>query len=75
MWYINSNGSYIALLGLSPLKNILYSTALFYIKSIIFFRVVILPSGYSIKGILLGALPNIINIKKSARQFSILVYS
>ena len=64
MRYINSDGSYIALLGLSPLETILYSTTLSYTKSIIFSRVIILPSSYSIREIPLGALPNIINIRK-----------
>ena len=64
MRYINSNGSYIALLGLLPLETILYSTALSHAKSIVFCRVIMLPSGYSIREIPLGALPNIINIRK-----------
>jgi hypothetical protein len=49
---------------LSPLKPLLYFTALFYIKSIVFFKVPIFPSGYSIRERLLRALPDIINIKK-----------
>ena len=64
MWYINGDGSCIALLGLSPLETILYSTALSYAKSIVFYRVVMLPFGYSVRETLLGALPDIINIKK-----------
>jgi hypothetical protein len=64
MWYINSDSSYIASLGLLPLETILYSTTLSYTKSIIFSRVIILPSSYSVREIPLGALPNIINIRK-----------
>ena len=64
MWHINSDGFYIALLKLLLLETLLYSTALFHIKSIIFFRVLIFPSSYSVKERPLGALPNIINIKK-----------
>jgi len=52
------------LLGLSPLETILYSTALSYAKSIVFYRVVMLPSNYSIRERPLGALPDIINIRK-----------
>jgi hypothetical protein len=52
------------LLGLLPLKIILYSTALSYNKPIVFFKVTMLPSSYSIRGRPLGALPDIINIKK-----------
>ena len=47
-----------------PLETILYSTALSHAKSIIFYKVVILPSSYNVKEIPLGALLNIINIKK-----------
>ena len=64
MQHINSNSSCIASLGLSPLETILYSTALSYAKSIVFYRVVILPSGYSVREIPLGALPDITNIRK-----------
>ena len=64
MRHINSNGSYIASLGLSPLETILYSTILSYTKSIIFSRVIILPSSYSVREIPLGALSNITNIRK-----------
>jgi len=64
MRYINGDGLYIASLGLSPLETILYFTALSYAKSIIFSRVIILPSSYSVRGIPLGALPNITNIRK-----------
>ncbi len=64
MQYINGDGFYIALLGLLPLKTILYSTALSHAKSIIFYKVVMLPSSHSIKKTLLKALPNITNIKK-----------
>ena len=52
------------MLGLSPLKTILYFTTLFHAKSIVFCRVVMLPSGYSVREISLGALANIINIRK-----------
>ena len=48
----------------SPLKTLLYFTALSYAKSIVFFRVPMFPSSYSVKERLLEALPNIINIKK-----------
>ena len=64
MQYINSDGFYIALLELLPLKTLLYFTTLFYVKSIIFFKVFIFPSGYSIRERPLRALPNIINIRK-----------
>jgi len=64
MQHINSNSSCIASLGLSPLETILYFTTLSYTKSIVFYRVVILHSSHSIKEIPLGALPNIINIRK-----------
>ena len=64
MQHINSNSFCIALLKLSPLETLLYSTTLFYIKSIYFFRVLIFPFGYSIREKPLGALPNIINIRK-----------
>ena len=64
MRYINGNSFYIALLELLPLETLLYSTALFYVKSIVFFKVLIFPSSYSVRERPLGALPNIINIKK-----------
>ena len=64
MWYINNNSFYIALLKPPPLKNPLYSTALSYIKSIIFSRVIIPPFSHNIKERPLGVLFNIINIKK-----------
>ena len=64
MQYINGDGFYIVLLELSPLETLLYSTALFYAKSIIFFRVFIFPSSYNIRERPLKALPNIINIRK-----------
>jgi hypothetical protein len=64
MRYINSDGFYIASLEPSPLETLLYSTTLSYTKSIIFSRVPIFPSSYSIRERPLGALPNIINIRK-----------
>jgi len=64
MRHINSNGFYIASLEPLPLETLLYSTALSYTKSIVFSRVFIFPSGYSVRERPLGALPNIINIKK-----------
>jgi len=64
MQYINSNSFYIALLKPPPLKTPLYSTTLFYTKSIVFFKVVMLPFSYNIKKRPLKALLNIINIKK-----------
>ena len=64
MRYINGNSFCIALLKLLPLETLLYSTALSHAKSIVFFRVLIFPSSYSIKERLLGTLPDIINIKK-----------
>jgi hypothetical protein len=64
MQQINSNGFCIALLKLLPLETLLYSTALSHTKSIVFFKVYIFPSGYNIRERPLGALPNIINIKK-----------
>ena len=64
MRYINSDSFYIALLELLPLETLLYFTALSYAKSIIFFKVLMFPSGYSIRERPLGALFNIINIKK-----------
>jgi hypothetical protein len=64
MRYINSDGFYIASLEPLPLETLLYSTTLSYTKSIIFSRVPIFPSSYSIRERPLGALPNIINIKK-----------
>jgi len=64
MRYIDSNGSYIASLEPPPLETLLYSTALFYTKSIVFSKVVIPPFNYSVKERPLGALLNIINIKK-----------
>ena len=45
-------------------RNLLYSTTLFYIKSIVFFKVIIFPFSYNIRERPLGALFNIINIKK-----------
>jgi len=64
MQYINSDGFYIALLKPLPLETLLYFTALSYTKSIVFSRVFMFPSGYSVKERPLEALPNIINIKK-----------
>jgi hypothetical protein len=64
MRHINSDGFYIASLEPSPLETPLYSTTLSYTKSIIFSRVPIFPSSYSIRERPLGALPNIINIRK-----------
>ena len=64
MWLINNNGFYIALLELSPLKTLLYSTTLSHTLSIIFFKVPIFPSSYNIRERPLKVLPNIINIKK-----------
>ena len=64
MRYIDSNSFYIALLEPSPLETLLYFTALSYAKSIVFFKVPIFPSSYSVRERPLGALPNIINIKK-----------
>ena len=64
MRYINGDSFYIALLELLFLKTPLYSTTLFYIKSIVFFKKFIFPFSYSIKERLLRALPDIINIKK-----------
>ena len=64
MQYINSNGFYIVLLKLLPLETLLYSTTLFYVKSIIFFKVPIFPSNHNIRERPLGALLNIINIKR-----------
>ena len=64
MRYINSDGFYIALLEPLPLETLLNSTTLSYTKSIVFSRVPMFPSGYSVKERPLGALPNIINIKK-----------
>ena len=61
---INSNGSYIASLEPSPLETPLYSTALSYTKSIVFSRVIILPSSHGVRERPLGALPNITNIRK-----------
>ena len=49
---------------MSLLKTLLYFTTLFYAKSIIFFKVPIFPSGYSVRERPLGALPDITNIKK-----------
>jgi hypothetical protein len=46
------------------LETLLYFTALSHAKSIVFFRVPIFPSGYNIRERPLGALPDIINIKK-----------
>ena len=64
MRYINGDGFYIAWLEPSPLETPLYSTTLSYTKSIIFSRVIIFPSSYSIRERPLGALPNITNIRK-----------
>ena len=64
MQYINGDGFCIALLELLPLEILLYSTALSYVKSIVFFRVFIFLSGHSVKERPLGALPDIINIRK-----------
>jgi len=64
MRYINSDSFYIASLEPSPLETPLYSTTLSYTKSIVFSRVPIFPSSYSIRERPLGALPNIINIRK-----------
>jgi hypothetical protein len=64
MWQINSDSFCIALLELSLLETLLYSTALSHVKSIIFFRVPIFPSSYSVRERPLRALPDIINIKK-----------
>jgi hypothetical protein len=64
MQQINSDSFYIVLLELLPLETPLYSTALSYVKSIVFFKVPIFPSSYSVRERPLGALPDIINIKK-----------
>ena len=64
MQHINGDSFCIALLELLLLETLLYSTALFYVKSIIFFRVLIFPFSHNIKKRPLGALPDIINIKK-----------
>ena len=64
MRYINSNSFYIALLKLSPLKTLLYFTALSYAKSIIFSEVFMFPFSHNIKKRPLGALSDIINIRK-----------
>jgi hypothetical protein len=64
MQHINSNGFCIVLLELLLLEILLYSTALSYAKSIVFFRVHMFPSSYNIRERPLGALPNITNIKK-----------
>jgi len=64
MWHINGNGFYIASLEPLPLETLLYSTALSHIKFIILFRVFMFPSSYNIRERPLGALPDIINIKK-----------
>ena len=64
MRHINSNNFYIVLLKPSLLETLLYSTALFHAKSIIFSKVPIFPSSHSIRERLLGALPDITNIKK-----------
>jgi len=64
MRYINSDGFYIASLEPSPLETLLNSTALSYAKSIVFSRVPMFPFGYSVRERPLGALPNIINIRK-----------
>ena len=52
------------MLELLLLKTLLYFTALFYIKSIVFSEVFIFLSSYNIKERPLRALPNIINIRK-----------
>ena len=49
---------------MSLLKTLLYSTALFYAKSIVFSKVPIFPSSYGVRKRPLGVLFNIINIKK-----------
>ena len=64
MRHINSDSFCVALLELSPLKTLLYFTALSYAKFIVFFKVPMFPSSYSIRERPLGALSNIINIKK-----------
>ena len=64
MRHINSDGFYIASLKLLPLETVLYFTALSYAKSIIFFKIPIFPSSYSVRERPLKALPDIINIKK-----------
>ena len=63
MQHINNNGSCIALLGLLLLKTILYFTALFYVKSIVFSKVIMLPSGHGVRERPLGVLPDITNIR------------
>ena len=45
-------------------RNLLYSTTLSYIKSIVFFKVIIFPSSHNIRERPLGVLFNIINIEK-----------
>ena len=64
MRHINSDSFYIALLKLLLLETLLYSTALSYTKSIVFSRVPMFPSSYSVRERPLEALPNITNIKK-----------
>ena len=64
MRHINSDGFCIALLKLLPLETLLYSTALFYTKSIVFSKVIMFPFSYSIRERPLGALSNITNIRK-----------
>ena len=64
MRHINGDSFYIALLELSPLETLLYFTALSHAKSIVFFRVLMFPSSYNIRERPLGALSDIINIKK-----------
>jgi len=64
MRHINSNSFCIASLEPPPLETLLYFTALFYTKSIIFFKITISPFSHSVKERLLRALFNIINIKK-----------
>jgi hypothetical protein len=64
MRQINNNGFCIASLKLSPLEILLYFTALSYAKSIVFFKVPMFPSSHSVRERPLGALPDIINIKK-----------
>jgi hypothetical protein len=64
MQQINGNGFCIALLELSSLEILLYFTALSHAKSIVFSRVPMFPSGHNVRERPLGALPDIINIRK-----------
>ena len=64
MQHINGDSFCIAWLESLPLEILLYSTVLFYAKSIVFSRVFMFPSGYSVKERPLGALPDITNIRK-----------